>query len=500
MNKSFEAIGIRRWSRRLIVAALLTFTVLVPREARPQLPSPQCPPAGADLALVRYAAPAGAGDGLTVGSPYRIQDFWNSMQAGSTLCLASGTYMRANGGLLTPPSGRGGDASKPITIGAIEESDPPLFDAEWQAAPISLSQNSYWIIEGVNARNGESLIRIGENSDHNIIRRVVVWDATWNANNELIGIHSGSNDNLLEDIAAFGPSRKTVNNTQGGDNNTYRRIWIQHQGSGDDGPTAVDLAYNSYGAHFENVLASMDWKFGPETWIRTSNGSSLGVTQSGEFRAVNTGNIISAAGTQSGDNCANASVHGSLGYLMADYIFHSQGNDYHGLGAPMLYLAGDSLNCITLRHVMIYIDPGNDRYNEYRGMFLGALDVQGTAHAWSAANLTSVSGPQGDYLDSTWGVGSTMSAGFTHNDVVSPWTATATGANLCYQYKDGVVTDVPLWPWPMNERIKQATALAGVYSPPSCLGCSGGRASRVAIDVTADIESMLGVIPAHCRR
>src|SRR5688572_9786147 len=105
MNESFEARGIGiRWSHRLIVAALLTFTVLVPREARPQSPNAQCPPAGADLALLRYAAPAGDGDGLSVGSPYRIRDFWDSAQAGSTLCLASGTYTRSNGGLLTPPS------------------------------------------------------------------------------------------------------------------------------------------------------------------------------------------------------------------------------------------------------------------------------------------------------------------------------------------------------------------------------------------------------------
>jgi hypothetical protein len=485
---------------RVIPAVFLILTFVMPGEGRPQSPSSQCPPPGAVLALVRYAAPGGDGNGLSVGSPFRVQDFWDSAEAGSTLCLASGTYTRDNGGLLTPPAGLSGDASNAITIAAIDESDPPLFEGQWIGSPISLSQNSYWLIEGVNARNGETLIRIGENSDHNTIRRVVVWDAVWNDNNELIGIHYDSNDNLLEDVAAFGPSRKALNNSQGGDNNTFRRIWIQHQGSGDDGPTAVDVAYNSYGGQFENVLASMDWKYGAETWIRSSNGRSLGVTQEGDYRAVNTRNIIGAAGIQTEDKCANTAVHGSLGYLMADYIYHSVGNDNHGLGGPMFYFAGDSLDCITLRHIMIYIDPANDRYNQYRGMFLGPPGGQGETHGSSAENLTSVSGPQGDYIDSHWGVGSTMSAGATRHDVVSPWAATSIGANLCYQYKRGVVTNIPLWPWPMNERIKQATAIAGVYSPPSCLGCLGGRAPRVAIDVTADIEAMLGVIPAQCRR
>jgi len=29
------------------------------------------------------------------------------------------------------------------------------------------------------------------------------------------------------------------------------------------------------------------------------------------------------------------------------------------------------------------------------------------------------------------------------------------GANIVYRYENGVLTDVPLWPWPMNDRILQ---------------------------------------------
>ena len=51
----------------------------------------------------------------------------------------------------------------------------------------------------------------------------------------------------------------------------------------------------------------------------------------------------------------------------------------------------------------------------------------------------------------------------------------------------------------MNERIKAATASAGAYAGP-CPTCVGGRATRSATDVTADIEALLGPIPAQCRR
>ena len=33
------------------------------------------------------------------------------------------------------------------------------------------------------------------------------------------------------------------------------------------------------------------------------------------------------------------------------------------------------------------------------------------------------------------------------------------GAHIYYRYVDGKLTSTPLWPWPMNERIKGLTGL-----------------------------------------
>jgi hypothetical protein len=63
---------------------------------------------------------------------------------------------------------------------------------------------------------------------------------------------------------------------------------------------------------------------------------------------------------------------------------------------------------------------------------------------------------------------------------------------------NGQVTNEPLWPWPMNQRIKDATASAGPYKGP-CPTCIGGRATRRPTDVTADIQALLGPIPSVCR-
>ena len=79
------------------------------------------------------------------------------------------------------------------------------------------------------------------------------------------------------------------------------------------------------------------------------------------------------------------------------------------------------------------------------------------------------------------------------------------GARNCYKYQDGVLQDgtggttaTPLWPWPMDGRIKAAlayenaagrggTALAGV--------AGSGYASNT---VTSEIVSKYGAIPAQC--
>jgi hypothetical protein len=57
------------------------------------------------------------------------------------------------------------------------------------------------------------------------------------------------------------------------------------------------------------------------------------------------------------------------------------------------------------------------------------------------------------------------------------------GARICKRYRDGQLTNEPLWPWPMNQRIIDAMRQAG----------------RQPVDVTATIEKLFGPIPAECR-
>jgi hypothetical protein len=63
---------------------------------------------------------------------------------------------------------------------------------------------------------------------------------------------------------------------------------------------------------------------------------------------------------------------------------------------------------------------------------------------------------------------------------------TQRGAKICYRYENGQLTNKPLWPWPMEQRIIDAMRYAGYPEDK-------------IINVTADIEAMFGKIPDECR-
>src|SRR5688572_4807873 len=151
-----------------------------------------------------FASPTGSGvaNGLSTSTPFRIDDFFALGQStirGKHLCLMNGTY-QGSSHMIDPPGGLSGTQALPITIRALNDGQA-LIDGQFARLPIALNNNDWWIIEGMNAKNGPgNVINIINGSSNNIIRRVVAWDGPWNANNSLLGIHYGSANNLIEDV------------------------------------------------------------------------------------------------------------------------------------------------------------------------------------------------------------------------------------------------------------------------------------------------------------
>jgi hypothetical protein len=182
--------------------------------------------------------------------------------------------------------------------------------------------------------------------------------------------------------------------------------------------------------------------------------------------------------------CSQVRLRGSLAALRNSDL------EIPWIGAVLVF--GD-IDCYHIRHTLAFIEPGS-----HNG--INPFELQGSNGTdRSAHDITSVRPSNaGNVFGAAWSI-QNQSVGTSLRGIVSPWTSNGIGANLCNQWVNGQVTTTPLWPWPMNQRIKDATAMAGAYSGP-CPGCAGGRLARTALDVTTVVESLLGPIPETCRR
>jgi hypothetical protein len=120
------------------------------------------------------------------------------------------------------------------------------------------------------------------------------------------------------------------------------------------------------------------------------------------------------------------------------------------------------------------------------------LNNQSSNFRGSANNITSIKHPAAKSSSFTNFTGTNRHEG-TSVDAVPNIFNGANSANICKRYLNGVLTNEPLWPWPMDERVKaaidQARAMQADPKSPLLTGNS----------ITREIESRFGPISAECR-
>ncbi len=410
----------------------------------------------AQSTCTHYASPAGGGNGSTPSTPFTIFDFWPVASPGKTLCLLDGVYSNAN---IFPPNGMSGTASEPITVRALNDGQARI-DGDNVRYPVLLLNNHYFVLEGFNANNSSAtVIDIAGGSTYNVVRRVVAWDAR-DENYEVFGIH-GAYFNLIEDAAGFGVARKIFSFSQNGNDNTCRRCWARWEGSTNVGPKdAFELVYNNNGNTYENILGTWDAGSMPNTYVLQNNGSTW------------TGG---GAGTYN-----NRDVNQPYAVI--------------GEGDPAIADAG-----LNIRGAMAYVKAGT----KYQSPAVYFTHGGGGVNLADAVSLLQNRAEIPNFLIQSNGTLSGLASFGGSNDVVSAPVRHSNPfqGSTCYRYSP----TVPLWPWPMNERILAATKLAAVANhyhyiyqgdPPSLMFANDPHAP---IDVTAEIEQVFGTIPAQCK-
>ena len=413
-----------------------------------------------------YASPTGFGSGVSPAQSFKIADFWARAKPGYTLCLLDGQYI-GRPSMINPPQNLSGTASAPITIRSLNDGKATI-NGEGTLRPVRLYHNNYFVLEGFNARDSVASVVTIERSNYNIVRRVAAWEAA-EGNYNIFAVNFGSH-NLLEDVAGWGIARKIFSASQGGNYTTIRRAWGRWEGSHVIGPKMTyTLAYNNYDMICENCIGVWSGERMKEAYtLRDYKGKSVSRPGVESYTNYSVDQAYGIFGTDRLDKDKNARTRllGSIAYVRATDRF-----------APPQAVFLSKVDSFEIADVFVYIEPGS--HTSKIPFALHNLQRE-VASNLVAKNLTAIGGRK-SIFGSDWKT-SDISEGRTLESAGNVFTSSR-GANLCYRYKDGVLTREPLWPWPMNRRITDAMAESG----------------RTPIDVTRTLESLFGAIPAACK-
>jgi hypothetical protein len=386
---------------------------------------------------------------------------------GDRLCILDGTYYQSLS------ISRSGDSDHPITVSALNDGEVTI-DGEGNKIPV-LVTGDYIVMEGIVARNSSRYVW-GITGDHNVIRRCSSYDANYSVNSgHGIAIMHGSN-NLIEDCIAAGISRHVVM-VYGPDasENTVRRVfgrWDGHSGEG-----RVICNYGAQQTVIENCIA---WEATPLT--------DGGICINANYERTEGGNDAKMLGSIMMNGRGSASCGLTITYPPAEnsYIENCLINNFrYGV-----LVSNDPPQNFTINKSTII----NNGYGILNQKSLGGTIKNTIIYNNSETGLQSPS-IELDYNnvynndpDYSGGVSPCPTCismdphpfGLTIPDD-SPMKGAGEngediGANICYRYVDGVLTDEPLWPWPMVNRIKK----------------------ELGIDIMQDLENTFGPIPNHC--
>ena len=373
----------------------------------------------------------------TASAPLRtFARAWAVMRAGDTLLIQDGTYTEPIQPLVY------GREGAPVTIKAINDGKV-IIDGRGQTIPLKLGDTwpgdnrSWFVVEGIVARNGtEAAVRI--RGDHIILRRVSAYDAGLRSNSAVVLV-GWSSDVLLEDVIAAGTGRKSILIFTS-ERVTVRRAFTQWRAWDGQTPDTCAMGWPA-----GNGINPYNSKF-----VTVENALVTGPMADAALRITINHESVYSPGMQ---------VLGSI----------AAGAGMDAPGKPHAYPLVDDPAC--------YVPPGGPPYTAPAwglGVY-GQGDVPGVVFrdvlavgnaGWGFASLKpSGVGVTGGVLDhatlcanntqpgETWekDVQGTYGGFFVTNSQIPGFRA-GEGARLANRYVDGVLTDAPLLPWPMQDR------------------------------------------------
>jgi len=399
-----------------------------------------------------FVSAAGSGNCLTIGTPCSFSSAFALAVPGSIIEAAAGTY-QGSGRMIAPTSGITGTAANPITVRCATDGACNI-DGQDARAPITLTNNDWFIIEGFNAYNSNlHVVNLGSSADNNIVRRVVAYHANV-AQNYMVFNSNNNTGNVFEDVAGFGTGRKIFQayNSSG---TIFRRAWGMWENDTSVGPKSTfNLGYAGANNLCENCIG---------TWNGTAANQPTSI-----FRTGPTYN-------NSGENPAsNGRYFGSIAYLT-----NSQTSNLTNI----VYFSEPTTG--GYQDVVVYLSSNHAAKRPFQlttGEFGACTDCY-------MIRTTEVGG-----------VASSIGTGFTQTNRIDVATLGSTDiwdgasqANVCFRYQNGTLTGTKLWPWPMDERI------GALWDAHNGAGSALATFGSLTAPITTQMETIFGVIPASCK-
>ena len=385
-----------------------------------------------------YMAPGG-NDGAngSAAAPWAtFERAWRSLSAGDTLVLLDGTYRQS----MIPAVN--GTVSAPITVRAANDGKA-IIDGEYRRTPVEfghtrVGRGDNFVVEGIVARNSSGDVWYIR-SNNVTLRRVSGYNAAVDDNSSVFTFWT-QGGGLLEDCIAAGTGRKAIllYQTQ---NVTVRRCfarydrWDGRNFCGVTWPNSETVeVYNGDGNILENIIVT-----GPSpVWL---------------------------IAMQANDDSAALRNNQVLGSMTVGAGMASNGTAYDYGPRPMPSVCGNNLRDFTWpsqRAGIAIWGQGTIQNNTFRDILsagnagLGFTNDKpygpgavGTVfdHATIYGNGAYAPGVDG-------GAGAQVKLGSIRptNSRIAGTQYQGEGARLVNRYVNGTLTDVPLWPWPMESR------------------------------------------------
>jgi hypothetical protein len=404
-----------------------------------------------------------------VDSPWATFAFAMSrLRPGDTLILKDGTYYQS----LT--INISGTEENPITIKA-QNDGKAIVDGEKARVPLHAhgqhlypSSNYHDIaIEGIKFQNSNWHVVLLLNVERVTLRRVSAYNAA-PGNNAVFSL-SWARHVLLEDCVASGTGRQMYN-VNGFDHVTMRRCYGRYV-SHSEYPTGSDGFAQFYGVSdclMENCVATMvpgapRNPKGPGLW------ANVGDVTANRNRFL--GNITDSVAWHA--FFVSSARHPIEGNLFIDNVSLNTPDGLWIKGDDNLQVRRMTIVNATGRSIFLEASGRADKMPDYvvhadiRNFYISSEDPSITTLANRYNNLYNLSVPYGNLtskgtgeisVDPGFKVSKYGKGGYLFVPDGSPMKTageggTQMGAEVLFQYKDGVLTNERLWPWPMEERV-----------------------------------------------